>query len=230
MKRITILLAVVALACADAQAQSLLKKLGKAVEKAAQAVDKTVGDVLGTSPDEAAAEQSAPAAEQAAAPAAQAAQPAANIITAAGAGPFKLGAIKPGKVGAYTVENVSDDWNGDYVSVKNAAGEEAIAYFPPDYMEIFSPDFQLENGIRAGMTIGELLQIMGPAWTPEIDEGWNDSGRTIEFSKNIGLNSSDLTPGAKAKWDAAYAKGTDFQLKITDFDPAGKIWTIRVKK
>ena len=70
----------------------------------------------------------------------------------------RLGRVlaKPGTVGAYAVVKVVDEECGEeYTYVKDAAGEIAIFYYPDYMMEIFSPDFRLENGIRAGMTIGE---------------------------------------------------------------------------
>jgi hypothetical protein len=70
---------------------------------------------------------------------------------------------------------------------------------------------------------------MGAGWSPEIDEGWNDDGRTIEFSKDIGLKGIPLTESAQAAWSEAYAKGGGFQLKLTDFKTAGTLERIVVR-
>ena len=152
------------------------------------------------------------------------------FITTAGAGPFKFGAVKPGQVGDYKVELVEDDSDGNYYLATNAQDEWVVRIFS-SIMEVLSPDFQTEKGIRAGMTLAEVQKAMGSGWNPGIFQYGNYRAVVVEHSPKIGLviQASDLKDGGAA-FDNAYQKGTDYTPRLSDFKTNAKISQILIQK
>jgi hypothetical protein len=92
-----------------------------------------------------------------------------NLITADGVGPFMRGAVKPGKVGYYNVEYITDDPEfGTYHIITDGGGEEMLICYDNGRWDVRSDAFQLANGLRVGASLGLVQQTMGRSFNPAL--------------------------------------------------------------
>ena len=212
----------------DLMAQGFLKKISNALDQ--------VNEILGTEPASSEPASTAKSPEPAQAAPAAATPVAAQVdevplITAAGAGVFKFGAIKTGQVGKYTVSPPDEDYEGvRFVEIKDADGNLAITYYPDYLMTVRSSDFRTEKGVRVGMTLTEVRSKMG-AWSPVLEQYDIYRAYLFPYSSTIFLAVyvDDLKDGGAA-WDEAWAKGTAYSPKLGDFKPEAKVYEIVIRK
>jgi hypothetical protein len=153
------------------------------------------------------------------------------FITPAGAGPLSFSAMsREGQVGDYTVIYETEDYeNGEYYLATDAQENWAVVNYG-DLMEIYSPDFQLENGIRMGMSLAQVRQIMGSSWNPTpIQISGNQSLCVLEFSPKIGFVFGDFKDGGAA-FQRSYSSGSDWSPKLSDFKTDAKMEKILIQK
>ncbi|MCD8081688.1 MAG: hypothetical protein LUF04_15220 [Bacteroides sp.] len=133
--------------------------------------------------------------------------------------------------GFTTIRAVEEYGADEYVSyiVNNSDNEMVVQYYPGETMQVYSPEFYTEEGLRVGMTLQEALETLkGKKITVLYENPY--AAFLFQYANEFvfEINGADLKGGGAA-FDQWYLKGGDTP-KIEDFQPEAKIQSIRVRK
>jgi hypothetical protein len=161
-----------------------------------------------------------------------------KIITESGVGNITWDQIvsEPGtKRWGYTVAADSLCVDGReytlYFVLKDKAGDPVMKIFPGESVEIYSPDFETESGIHAGMNLHEAARLVGEEHF-RIWLDWPNDYFTVgnrEFGSIDWHVSGDQMIGG---WDAfrAFSMSGTGELRISDFKPEARIGWMTVTR
>jgi len=122
----------------------------------------------------------------------------------------------------------TDDEGFPYFAVEDKAGNLALKVFQGESIEVFSPEFKTEAGIRPGMNLHEAAEIAGSE-NLHIWLGWPDNYFTIEDS-GTGFTWSvygDQINGGRDAFLQFSMSGTG-RVTLADFAPGAVIGWITV--
>lgn len=154
------------------------------------------------------------------------------LITKNGVGNLKFSDKTPEMGNGFTTIRAVEEYGADeYVSyiVNNSDNEMVVQYYPGETMQVYSPEFYTEEGLRVGMTLQEALETLkGKKITVLYENPY--AAFLFQYANEFvfEINGADLKGGGAA-FDQWYLKGGDTP-KIEDFQPEAKIQSIRVRK